>query len=78
MFYSEYTAEGRRITKLDQILLNGNNIAIVRNLDQILVMNGLVKVRCDLLCLTLFHLLFGLYSWFLVVLPQMWHKQALP
>jgi U6 snRNA-associated Sm-like protein LSm5 len=26
----EYTAEGRRITKLDQILLNGNNIAIVR------------------------------------------------
>ncbi|KAL5655220.1 hypothetical protein ACJX0J_034539, partial [Zea mays] len=24
----EYTAEGRRITKLDQILLNGNNIAI--------------------------------------------------
>lgn len=26
---SEITAEGRRITKLDQILLNGNNIAIV-------------------------------------------------
>ncbi|CAL9037041.1 unnamed protein product, partial [Musa banksii] len=25
----EITAEGRRITKLDQILLNGNNIAIV-------------------------------------------------
>uniref|UniRef100_K3Z9N6 U6 snRNA-associated Sm-like protein LSm5 n=16 Tax=PACMAD clade TaxID=147370 RepID=K3Z9N6_SETIT len=25
----EYTAEGRRITKLDQILLNGNNIAIL-------------------------------------------------
>lgn len=28
---SEITAEGRRITKLDQILLNGNNIAIVSN-----------------------------------------------
>lgn len=27
--FSEITAEGRRITKLDQILLNGNNIAIV-------------------------------------------------
>lgn len=27
--HSEITAEGRRITKLDQILLNGNNIAIV-------------------------------------------------
>ncbi|KAJ7560249.1 hypothetical protein O6H91_04G119900 [Diphasiastrum complanatum] len=26
----EITSEGRRITKLDQILLNGNNIAIVR------------------------------------------------
>ncbi|MBA0605314.1 hypothetical protein Golax_016787 [Gossypium laxum] len=25
----EITTEGRRITKLDQILLNGNNIAIV-------------------------------------------------
>ncbi|KAL5973957.1 hypothetical protein ACLOJK_030616 [Asimina triloba] len=25
----EITAEGRRITKLDQILLNGNNIAII-------------------------------------------------
>ncbi|KAJ6905497.1 hypothetical protein NC652_023299 [Populus alba x Populus x berolinensis] len=25
----EITAEGRRITKLDQILLNGNNIAIM-------------------------------------------------
>ncbi|GAB4841313.1 hypothetical protein Ancab_022039 [Ancistrocladus abbreviatus] len=28
----EITAEGRRITKLDQILLNGNNIAIVSKL----------------------------------------------
>lgn len=27
--HSEITTEGRRITKLDQILLNGNNIAIV-------------------------------------------------
>ncbi|GMN50351.1 hypothetical protein TIFTF001_019506 [Ficus carica] len=27
--HSEITAEGRRITKLDQILLNGNNIAIL-------------------------------------------------
>ncbi|KAL9329065.1 hypothetical protein ACSQ67_004068 [Phaseolus vulgaris] len=26
----EITSEGRRITKLDQILLNGNNIAIVQ------------------------------------------------
>ncbi|GAY40139.1 hypothetical protein CUMW_049730 [Citrus unshiu] len=26
---NEITAEGRRITKLDQILLNGNNIAIL-------------------------------------------------
>ncbi|KAL8105155.1 hypothetical protein AgCh_029086 [Apium graveolens] len=26
----EFTAEGRRVTKLDQILLNGNNIAITR------------------------------------------------
>jgi len=35
----EYTAEGRRITKLDQILLNGNNIAIVR----ILIDNAYIK-----------------------------------
>ncbi|KAK8711694.1 hypothetical protein V6N13_146965 [Hibiscus sabdariffa] len=28
-FSGEITAEGRRITKLDQILLNGNNIAIL-------------------------------------------------
>lgn len=27
---SEFTPEGRRVTKLDSILLNGNNIAIVR------------------------------------------------
>lgn len=26
----EYTADGKRITKLEQILLNGNNIAMVR------------------------------------------------
>lgn len=38
LLFSEITAEGRRITKLDQILLNGNNIAIV---------------SCSLLCLTL-------------------------
>ena len=25
----EYTSEGRRITKLEQILLNGNNITMV-------------------------------------------------
>lgn len=28
--FSEITPEGRRITKLDQILLNGNNITMVR------------------------------------------------
>ncbi|KAL0003961.1 hypothetical protein SO802_011522 [Lithocarpus litseifolius] len=28
-FHSEITAEGRRITKLDQILLNGNNVPIL-------------------------------------------------
>ena len=28
-FYSENTPEGRRMTKLDQILLNGNNITMV-------------------------------------------------
>ena len=27
---SEITAEGKRVTKLDQILLNGNNVALVR------------------------------------------------
>ena len=27
----EITPEGRRITKLDQILLNGNNITMVRH-----------------------------------------------
>ncbi|KAL0001250.1 hypothetical protein SO802_015031 [Lithocarpus litseifolius] len=27
--HSEITTEGRQITKLDQILLNGNNIAIL-------------------------------------------------
>lgn len=27
----EWTPEGRRVTKLDQILLNGNNITMVRN-----------------------------------------------
>jgi hypothetical protein len=26
----EITAEGKRVTKLDQILLNGNNVALVR------------------------------------------------
>uniref|UniRef100_A0A8C7SKS6 U6 snRNA-associated Sm-like protein LSm5 n=1 Tax=Oncorhynchus mykiss TaxID=8022 RepID=A0A8C7SKS6_ONCMY len=29
LFFSEITPEGRRITKLDQILLNGNNITMV-------------------------------------------------
>lgn len=29
----ENTPEGRRITKLDQILLNGNNITMVENFD---------------------------------------------
>ena len=29
LHYSEITPEGRRITKLDQILLNGNNITMV-------------------------------------------------
>lgn len=28
--FSEITADGRRVTKLDQILLNGNNITMVR------------------------------------------------
>lgn len=28
---SEATPEGRRVTKLDQILLNGNNITMVNN-----------------------------------------------
>jgi hypothetical protein len=28
-FYSEMTPEGKRVTKLDQILLNGNNIALL-------------------------------------------------
>ena len=31
LFYSENTPEGRRMTKLDQILLNGNNITMVWN-----------------------------------------------
>ena len=26
---SEITAEGKRVTKLDQILLNGNNVALL-------------------------------------------------
>lgn len=29
LFVSEITPEGRRITKLDQILLNGNNITML-------------------------------------------------
>uniref|UniRef100_A0AAR2LWA5 LSM5 homolog, U6 small nuclear RNA and mRNA degradation associated n=1 Tax=Pygocentrus nattereri TaxID=42514 RepID=A0AAR2LWA5_PYGNA len=29
VFCSEITPEGRRITKLDQILLNGNNITML-------------------------------------------------
>ena len=29
MLYSESTPEGRKITKLDQILLNGNNITML-------------------------------------------------
>lgn len=29
MLCSENTSEGRRVTKLDQILLNGNNIAML-------------------------------------------------
>lgn len=28
-YFSESTPEGRRVTKLDQILLNGNNITMV-------------------------------------------------
>lgn len=27
--HSEITAEGKRVTKLDQILLNGNNVAVL-------------------------------------------------
>lgn len=36
LFYliSEFTPEGKRVTKLDSILLNGNNIAIVRKTSQ--------------------------------------------
>jgi len=30
--HSETTAEGRRITRLDRILLNGNNITMVSDL----------------------------------------------
>ena len=29
VFRSEYTSEGKRVTKLDQILLNGNNVALL-------------------------------------------------
>ena len=29
---SDYTPEGSKVTKLDQILLNGNNIAVVSRL----------------------------------------------
>ena len=38
---SEITAEGRRITKLDQILLNGNNIAIVSEIHWFLFIHAL-------------------------------------
>ena len=36
----ESTPEGRRITKLDQILLNGNNITMVRTLNVLTTIFG--------------------------------------
>ena len=35
---SEITTEGKRVTKLDQILLNGNNVALVRERPRKLVL----------------------------------------
>jgi len=45
---SEITAEGRRVTKLDQILLNGNNIAIVSKKTLVVThSHTLYKLPCD-------------------------------
>ena len=43
----ENTAEGRRITKLDQILLNGNNITMVNDLKIAAKLAVLGRLRCD-------------------------------
>jgi U6 snRNA-associated Sm-like protein LSm5 len=48
-FNSEITAEGRRITRLDQILLNGNNIAIVSANSSILLLWIIINKSFDLL-----------------------------
>lgn len=44
--FSEITPEGRRITKLDQILLNGNNITMVRE-ESIVVFSCVMLVFCS-------------------------------
>lgn len=40
----ENTPEGRRITKLDQILLNGNNITMVRKVMSMILNNSFLLV----------------------------------
>lgn len=40
----ENTPEGRRITKLDQILLNGNNITMVRKVMPMILNNSFLLV----------------------------------
>ena len=46
---SEITAEGKRVTKLDQILLNGNNVALVSiprtALDEFLALTSVLFLR---------------------------------
>ncbi|KAK3083057.1 hypothetical protein FSP39_012758 [Pinctada imbricata] len=47
--YIESTPEGRRVTKLDQILLNGNNITMVTNTFYIFVKWG-KGLKCVKIC----------------------------
>lgn len=41
---SEFSPEGKRVTKLDSILLNGNNIAIVRSASLLTVVAHCARV----------------------------------
>ena len=57
---SENTAQGRRVTKLDQILLNGINIAMV---------TMIIKIVTRLMNLSLFNN----YRWYLVAKCQIYN-----
>ena len=86
VIYSENTAEGRRITKLDQILLNGNNITMVSlaNLIWARSSHTAAVAQFRVLCWTLIHIYmhisyaefsFSAHSWRRVSFQNnLWHQ----